>query len=478
MFTLLVLVAIFVSIEGFSSLNISPKCSICALSLRRDEKIDIVSDVPSSLTYGLSLGILPAVWYVTIPELLSRVTDFSVAAEDRQVDILLLLVTKRVALYSTAASFLNLCAIRAVCVQESLGQRLAGLNDEVFEVFGSNFTALLEDESVEAVRVLDETDGQTQAVALPVLVAGSLLASFIPVVLSNALSGSSVDNVVGTGALEISKPFLQILSQTLPSVSLLSSAAVVLLFSRVELKVFLSSFRDRNENEEIGIGSNVMATIIGMMLVVTSFYSAPGGIAWPIQNLSNMLTAIVISRAVQLPRLPWIVVSLIGLTCYDLVAVTGTQALTDNGASIMEAVARAKSGLSGVPNSMYTAIEASSGTTQSIAGVASSQGQWLPGILQVSVGQQVSDLLGLGDIVFPSILAGWAKRWDIREEKEGRESGIYRATLSGFAIGCLLCEILQTGSGQPALIYLVPAMLATTATKGLFTGQLGRMWEN
>ena len=29
------------------------------------------------------------------------------------------------------------------------------------------------------------------------------------------------------------------------------------------------------------------------------------------------------------------------------------------------------------------------------------------------------------------------------------------------SLGCLLCEVYQTGSGQPALLYVVPAMIGT-----------------
>ena len=55
------------------------------------------------------------------------------------------------------------------------------------------------------------------------------------------------------------------------------------------------------------------------------------------------------ARAAQLPRLPYIILSLIGLVGYDVVSVVGTQQFSDNGASIMEAVARAKAGMESLP---------------------------------------------------------------------------------------------------------------------------------
>jgi hypothetical protein len=51
------------------------------------------------------------------------------------------------------------------------------------------------------------------------------------------------------------------------------------------------------------------------------------------------------ARAAQLPRLPYIILALAGLVVYDVVSVVGTQQFTDGGASIMEAVARAKAGM-------------------------------------------------------------------------------------------------------------------------------------
>jgi hypothetical protein len=41
---------------------------------------------------------------------------------------------------------------------------------------------------------------------------------------------------------------------------------------------------------------------------------------------------------------------------------------------------------------------------------------------------------------------------------------MYPATTSGFILGCILCELFQTGSGQPALVYIVPAMFVTVGT--------------
>ena len=80
-----------------------------------------------------------------------------------------------------------------------------------------------------------------------------------------------------------------------------------------------------------------------------------------------------------------------------------------------------------------------------------------PGLLQVRLGGRVSDVLGLGDAVFPALVAGFAKRYDLAQEK----SRLFPAALTGFGVGCLLCEFSPgiDGRGLPALLYILPVML-------------------
>ena len=168
----------------------------------------------------------------------------------------------------------------------------------------------------------------------------------------------------------------------------------------------------------------------------------------------------------------------------------------------------------------------------------------------------MSDVLGLADVVFPSMLAGWALRYDnakkifyenekensrkiimknsieevevnvgekkivkkrlfdrvrdlfrsrnnvqdnieinleeeIEREKELKrelnilaileeekmeillkkietnlKNSVFKSSLIGYGFGCLLCEIFQTGEGQPALLYIVPSMFISVFLSG------------
>lgn len=154
----------------------------------------------------------------------------------------------------------------------------------------------------------------------------------------------------------------------------------------------------------------------------------------------------------------------------------------------MEAVARAKMFDSTAPPS-----------ASSLATIAQNGfriNPWQPGLLQMQVGGRVSDLFGLGDIVFPSMLVGWSLREDrIMNEEEtraiaagaegsrksrfklslmeedsseflnkaakdrGNSPQNFNTSIVCYILGCFLCEIFQTGAGQPALVYITPVML-------------------
>ena len=139
----------------------------------------------------------------------------------------------------------------------------------------------------------------------------------------------------------------------------------------------------------------------------------------------------IVAQLVQFSQLTTILVALLGLTLYDFFAVYGIAHAAES-MSVMETVARSR-----LPTS-------------------SSSISWLPGLLEVVVKGKVTDGLGLGDVVFPSMLTGWALRYD---RNSGRKTAIYASVVGGYVAGCFLCEVLQTGEGLPALVYLSPSMI-------------------
>lgn len=218
----------------------------------------------------------------------------------------------------------------------------------------------------------------------------------------------------------------------------------------------------------------------------------------------NACVCVSVSRLLQLRSLTAVLLALSGLVLYDVVAVSGTQMLSDNGQSVMEAVATAKLGLAqlgAAPSesqssiaplaaSISEVIDASS-IWDKLSSIIAGPGafSWRPGLLEVSTGGRVSDALGLGDVVFPAILSGWSLR---RDKEAGTAAGqvgmidesqadpsrnakrrsLYSASLVGYFLGCLLCDVFMTGNGQPALLYIVPSMAVSVMATATLNGEL------
>lgn len=178
----------------------------------------------------------------------------------------------------------------------------------------------------------------------------------------------------------------------------------------------------------------------------------------------------------------------------------------------MESVARAKIGMEGSVSPSVTTTTIGSAFSHSMSAMTSSfsmgeligtaaerikaifsSSSWRPGLFEVAVGGRVSDVLGIADVLFPSLLASWALRFDRRSETATSSSSVldqndqietpaavytptFSAVCTGFVIGCVLCEVFQTGQGQPALIYIVPAMVSMLAITALRRNSFSDMW--
>ena len=73
-------------------------------------------------TYLTVFGILPVLSFFTFDKLLSEITDFDLAAADRQLWIIALLLSKRLYIYALALTTLDLAAKRSIELPGSLGK--------------------------------------------------------------------------------------------------------------------------------------------------------------------------------------------------------------------------------------------------------------------------------------------------------------------------------------------------------------------
>ena len=410
--------------------------------------------------YLLLLAGLPLA-SLLLPVLLERITDGSATAVERQYSILELLLLKRVYIYATAISTVDLIS-RTSYNDRSLdsggfAQRLLRLNNEVF---GTNVTvdfssptddavaiALQEESSAgddaaveQAYRMIgSQVKGGTEAALIPIVVAASLLASFGSMLLSRGAGGAAGAAAGGAAA----------------SLSLFSNLAVCFLFSKLQLKAAIKSVGGEG-------GADTAAAAAAAALSLACITAPPSSVLFPLFNAVNAFIAATVARLFLLEQLQFIVAALLAMVAYDCVFVLGSAAFfTDNGQSIMAAVADAKSGIiSG------SAAVASGAVVDPVASaIAYVQSCWRPGLLEVVVGGRVTDVLGLADMIFPAMLSAYCLR-------EGSER-LYASSITGLAAGCLACELLQTGAGQPALLYIVPSMLLAVALERGFSKLAG-----
>ena len=400
---------------------------------------DLPSSRESRLTYLFVAAIvLPLLAGSVFSPLLAMITDFALTAKERQGAILVLLLSKRICLYSTAVVALDWCSNRAALAPDvPLGERFISLNREMF---GTKFS----DAETEAARplydALDRVEGNTLALALPVLLAGSLLASFAFLAVSSSVTDPPSNIAVSAlGA----------------SVSLAANGAVSFFFAKAEFQALRRGFSPQLPPEA--------ATVAAAALSFIALLSPVGAAwAWPAQNFLNVLIAVTVSRAIFLTDIRAALVAILGITAYDYVGTVGSTLYTDNGQSIMEAVAVAKAGLADAATSAGGVLE--SGAAKASFETAA----WRPGLFSVVLNGRVSDALGLGDVVFPAILGGWSLREDLKGSKGGK-TPLYNAVLAGYVVGCIVSEVFQTtGAGQAELLYLTPAMLIALLVAWLF----------
>ena len=359
--------------------------------------------------------------------------------------------------------------------------------------------------SQELYGALDTLDQNKLAASLPFALVGSLILSFT-VLLST--KGMPLP-IPSTNGMQL--PLKEIFSTFI----LVSNAIVCYLFTKTTLFSPTSITTPDSAKQP-----STVEVIIPIVFVALSFFIPPGGaLLWPVHNIINACICIQVGRVLQLNQLIPVLIAVVGLMFYDVIAVTTTQSFTDNGASVMEAIATAKLGLSQVAGQAASSASTASSSSivapdSALVSTISSIAQmfthpafnWRPGLFEVAVNGRVSDALGLGDVVFPGILTGWLYRFesdqapssvvtdtlivgtatvhDVSSDVESVSSTntanqptypLYKSALLGYVIGCVLNEVFMGSAGTPALLYLMPSMLIAVGIEALRRGRVSDM---
>lgn len=412
-----------------------------------------------------SFIILPLVSFVAFPSMIDKVTNFDLPVFERQISILGLLLSKRIYLYIIGLSTIYLISKQSIEDAEGdtefgFGRRLSKLNDEVFPFLSSEIKKYDENTDDRSFyEMLNKNiTGKTEAIFIPVLVSVCLIISFaytsFKVNFGSLSFGSTVgDNLIG-----------------------FTNLCVCVAFSRIQIKNLITQLNLPIPQNATDITSVIIAGVFSFIAAM----SPPNSSLWPFFNVINQCIALVVGRLLQVPKLTFVAFTLLGLTLYDFLAVTSTSQLTDGGMSVMELVAREKiSALGETAASSTDSIITSSQDAAELKVSYHGLGSWRPGLFDVIVGGRISDAFGLGDVTFPSMLSGWAARFDnMMKSKYGKSSSLFLTSMVGYALGCLLLDIFQTGQGQPALVYIVPTMSICLLAIAVKENIINILWES
>ena len=333
--------------------------------------------------------------------------------------LLPLLLYKRLYIYGAAAVVVAVGGARGAGDPAGLGTRVEALTAALLPAPPAE--AERQRDTLRELRKLDDVDENAQAVALPVVVASSLVFSLA--LLRFAGGAADAGDAAAVDAAGAVQSFMA-----------LSNALALAAFARLEAATACAFLG--------GAAADAAGAAVAVGLTAAA-YGLPSAESWPAQNCLCMCLAVGVARALHVPRLGPLLLAAAGLAAYDALAVFPSLAnAAPVDASPMGAVAASK-----------------------VFGDA-----FVPGALTVRIGGRVSDVLGLGDCVFPALVAGFAKRYDAA----GGAAAYFPAALAGFGVGCVACEFAPgiNAGGVPALVVLLPAMIAAVLATGAARGEL------
>uniref|UniRef100_A0AAQ5Y441 PA domain-containing protein n=1 Tax=Amphiprion ocellaris TaxID=80972 RepID=A0AAQ5Y441_AMPOC len=211
--------------------------------------------------------------------------------------------------------------------------------------------------------------------------------------------------------------------------------------------------------EKIGCGtlrSILLAAVCISITVVWAVYRNEDRWIWILQDLLGIAFCLNFMKTISLSNFKICVILLSLLLVYDVFFVFITPFFTKNGVSIMVQVALGPDA-SGEKLPVVMRVPRFSAWAQNLCG------------MQFSI-------LGYGDIIVPGLLVAYCSRFDVWIKSSKK---IYFVSCCiAYLLGMLLtfAVMLLSGMGQPALLYLVPFTVITSAVVAGCRGEMKMFW--
>ncbi|XP_041917626.1 signal peptide peptidase-like 2A isoform X2 [Alosa alosa] len=227
-------------------------------------------------------------------------------------------------------------------------------------------------------------------------------------------------------------------------------------------------------SKEVSVRSLVLAALCVSVAVVWGVYRNEDRWIWILQDLLGIAFCLNFMKTITLSNFKICVILLSLLLLYDVFFVFITPFLTANGESIMVQVALG-------PES---AGEKTDGNIVEVPADPTPTYEKLPVVMRVPrfsawaqnlCGMQFS-ILGYGDIIVPGLLIAYCHRFDVWTGSSRRVYFICCTIAYFLGMIVTFAVMLLSKMGQPALLYLVPFTLITSAVVAWSRKEMQQFW--
>uniref|UniRef100_A0A672JND2 PA domain-containing protein n=1 Tax=Salarias fasciatus TaxID=181472 RepID=A0A672JND2_SALFA len=237
---------------------------------------------------------------------------------------------------------------------------------------------------------------------------------------------------------------------------LASASALYSCFDAVMEKIGCGSINFSVRNWNCSVRSLLLAAVCISIAVVWGVYRNEDRWIWILQDLLGIAFCLNFMKTISLSNFKICVILLSLLLVYDVFFVFITPFFTKNGVSIMVQVALGPDA-AGERLPVVMRVPRFSAWAQNLCG------------MQFSI-------LGYGDIIVPGLLVAYCSRFDVWVNS--RRKVYFVSCCFAYFLGMILtfAVMLLSGMGQPALLYLVPFTLITSAVVAGCRGEMKQFW--
>ncbi|KAF7644628.1 hypothetical protein LDENG_00218880 [Lucifuga dentata] len=225
-------------------------------------------------------------------------------------------------------------------------------------------------------------------------------------------------------------------------------------------------------SRSISVRSLILAAVCISVAVVWGVYRNEDRWIWILQDLLGIAFCLNFLKTISLSNFKICVILLSLLLLYDVFFVFITPFFTKDGVSIMVQVA------------LGPDVSGEKGNTVAIPAEPQAPYEKLPVVMRVPrftawaqnlCGMQFS-ILGYGDIIIPGLLVSYCSRFDVWINSS-KKIYFFSCCIAYFlGIIVTFAVMLLSGMGQPALLYLVPFTLITSAVVAGCRREIKQFW--